>query len=90
MKAHVLISGFVQGIGFRAFVKKHALDLGIKGWVANTQDSRVEAMFVGPKEKIDQMIEMCRKGPFLAQVRDVEVKFVDSDKEEYQTFEIVH
>jgi acylphosphatase len=90
MICHILISGFVQGIGFRAFVKKHAREMGLKGWVTNTGDGKVEALFVGTKEKIDQMIKLCKKGPFLAQVRNVEVKLEDRDKAEYQSFEIVH
>lgn len=90
MVAHVIISGFVQGIGFRAFIRKHAIELGLKGWATNTQDGKVEALLVGPKEKVEEMIKLCNKGPFLADVKNVEVKFDDRDKEEYQSFEIVH
>lgn len=90
MTCHVLISGFVQGIGFRTFVKKHAVELGLTGWVKNTEDGKVEAVFVGPKAKIDNMIKLCRKGPFLAQVRDVKVGWSKEDKDDYHTFEIIH
>lgn len=96
MVCHVLISGFVQGIGFRAFVKKHAKKLGLTGWVANlpagkagTQDGKVEALFVGSKDGIDKILGYCRKGPPLARVKNVEVKFSDK-KGNYDTFEIVH
>jgi acylphosphatase len=71
--AHVFISGFVQGVGYRQFVKKHAEELGLTGWVKNLPDGRVEAVFQGEKKLIEQLIEFCKKGPFMAEVEDVEV-----------------
>lgn len=88
MTCHALISGFVQGIGFRAFVKSKAQDLDLKGWATNTSDGKVEIMFVGSREKIEKMIKLCKKGPFLANVRDVKVEWKDRD-ENYDSFEIV-
>lgn len=85
---NIFISGFVQGVGFRAFIKRNALKLGLTGWVKNLQDNRVEAIFQGPKEKIDQMIEICEKGPFLSEVKDVEVIWEEMD-ENFESFEIV-
>lgn len=95
MTCHVLISGFVQGIGFRAFVKKHARELGLTGWVANTQDGKVEAVLQGRTENIKKMILLCRKGPFLADVKDLKIEWRDPAKGEakkeegYDSFEVV-
>ncbi len=82
---HVLIEGSVQGVGFRQFVKSKANKLNIKGWVKNLPDRRVEAIFVGSKQNLDLMIENCRKGPFLAQVKNIETEELpDQDLEDFQ------
>lgn len=86
-RAHVVISGFVQGVGFRHFVRNKAIELGLTGWVQNTPDNRVEALFSGSKEKIEEMISLCRKGPFLSEVKDVLVEWKEA-KEEFKSFEI--
>ena len=90
MVAHIFISGFVQGVGFRAFVKRNALKMGITGWVKNLQDNRVEALFCGSKETIGKMIELCNKGYFLSEVKNVEVfweKALQEDK--FKSFEVI-
>lgn len=71
--AHIFVSGFVQGVGFRQFVKNKATELGLAGWVKNLPDNRVEAVFAGSKEQIEKIISICRKGPFLSEVKDIEV-----------------
>lgn len=71
MQAHIFISGSVQGVGYRQFVKTNARRLGITGWVRNTEDGGVEAVFCGKQQTIEQMIELCRKGPFLAEVKQL-------------------
>lgn len=76
MKAHVFISGFVQGVGFRHFIRKEAGKLGLWVSVQNLPDGRVEALLEGEKENIDKMIALCRKGPFLAEVEDVVVEWI--------------
>ncbi len=83
---HVLIEGDVQGIGFRQFVKSHANKLGIKGWVKNLPDGRVEAMFAGDQSNINKMVEFCRKGPFLAEVKGLEIE--ELPDQEFESFEI--
>lgn len=89
MVAHIFISGFVQGVGYRRFVRHHGLKLGLTGWVKNLPDNRVEAIFSGPKEKIEKIIEICKKGPFLSEVRDVQAVWDDSEKQIIpKTFEI--
>ena len=75
MQAHFFIMGFVQGIGFRYFVKSNARRLKLTGWVKNTDDGRVEALVQGPKEKIEKLIKLCEKGPFLSQVNSVQVQW---------------
>ncbi len=59
----VVISGFVQGIGFRAWTEYTALERGIQGWVRNRRDGSVEALFVGPPDAVDAMIAACNRGP---------------------------
>lgn len=97
MIAHIFISGFVQGVGFRQFTKRNAIKLSLTGWVRNLPaspqggpDNRVEAVFQGSKEKIDPMIKICRKGPFLSEVKDVDVVWEEKSKEAYEDFEILH
>lgn len=84
---HVYISGFVQGIGFRQFIKSNAKNLNIKGWVKNLPDSRVEGMFAGEPSNIKKLVELSKKGPFLAEVKKVEVEEVPD--QEFEDFEIV-
>lgn len=80
-QARVLISGFVQGVGFRHFVRNKALEIGLTGWVRNLPDGRVEAVLQGSKEKIEEIILLCRKGPFLAAVENVEVTWQEENKQ---------
>lgn len=74
LRAHILISGFVQGVGFRYFIKDKADELGLSGWVKNTSDGRVEAVIEGPNDKAEEMITLCRKGPYLTVVSDMKVE----------------
>ena len=71
---HVLISGRVQGVWFRASTKDKAEQLNIRGWVRNTTDGKVEAVFEGDEENINDMIKWCHQGPPLAEVDNVVVK----------------
>lgn len=84
---HVLIEGNVQGVGFRQFVKSQANKLNIEGWVKNLPDRRVEAMFVGNRESLENMIEFCRKGPFLAEVKDIKIEELPDEK--FEKFQII-
>jgi acylphosphatase len=86
--AHVFISGFVQGIGFRQFIRNNALGLGVSGWVRNLPDGRVEAVLQGGKEDIQKLIQLSRKGPFLAEVENVEVRW-EKVNEKLEGFEII-
>lgn len=86
--AHIFISGFVQGIGFRQFIKKNAEEHGLAGWVRNLTDGRVEAVLKARKEDVEKMIMLCRKGPFLAEVENVEVRWEERE-EKFEGFEII-
>lgn len=76
MKSNVLvvISGRVQGVWFRASTKQKAEQLGLTGWVRNTSEGNVEAVFEGDENLIQEMLEWCHHGPPLANVENVEVK----------------
>ena len=70
----LMIRGVVQKIGFRVWVEREALALGLKGWVRNRRDGAVEILVAGPLPAMAQMIERCRKGPPLAKVESIEVE----------------
>ena len=78
----------MQSVGFRAFVKHQAEKIGLGGWVSNTPDGRVELLLQGEKEKIEKMILLCRKGPFMAEVKGVSVSW-EEVKEEFAAFIIL-
>jgi acylphosphatase len=86
---HVMILGRVQGVWYRASTKQKAEELGLTGWVKNTADGNVEAIFEGEKSTVDEMIAWCRVGPPIAQVDDVKIirKRVDG---EFIGFTILH
>ena len=70
-RVHVTVSGRVQGVSFRDATRQEAERMGLKGWVRNTQDSRVEAVFEGDPNAVNQMVEWCKSGPSSADVEDV-------------------
>jgi acylphosphatase len=65
---HVVFSGRVQGVGFRAFVEEVARRHGIEGWVRNRRDDTVEAVFAGAAGAVEAVIEVCSRGPRGARV----------------------
>jgi acylphosphatase len=73
-RAHVYVSGQVQGVNFRGATQDKAEELGLSGWVRNLQDGRVEAVFEGDSDTVRQMIEWCKSGPSSAGVDDVSVE----------------
>jgi len=74
-RAHVYVSGTVQGVYFRATTREEARDRGVDGWVRNLADGRVEAVFEGPSAAVEAMVEFCHDGSPAAQVTDVEVAY---------------
>jgi acylphosphatase len=70
----VLVTGRVQGVFFRASCAREAARLGVRGWVRNIADGRVEAAFEGPVAAVDAMVAWCRLGPPGAVIEDVRVR----------------
>ncbi|MCD6240005.1 acylphosphatase [Candidatus Bathyarchaeota archaeon] len=87
VRAHVFVSGRVQGVFFRYETRQHARRVGVTGWIRNLPDGRVEAVFEGEKEAVDYMIEFCRRGPPAARVEKVEVIW-EPYKGEFDSFTI--
>jgi acylphosphatase len=85
-QARIYISGVVQGVGFRWFVKSNAKKRGLTGWVKNTDGGRVEALVQGSKEMIEKLIKLCEKGSFLSQVKSVQVEW-EPEVEHFESFE---
>ncbi|PSQ33516.1 acylphosphatase [Halobacteriales archaeon SW_10_68_16] len=76
-RAHVYVSGRVQGVYFRATTREEAREAGVDGWVRNLPDGRVEAVFEGPREDVEEMVAFCHEGSSTARVEDVEVTYED-------------
>jgi acylphosphatase len=74
-RAHVFVAGRVQGVFFRATTRNTAREQGVDGWVKNLNDGRVEAVFEGPEEDVEAMIEFCHEGSSQARVEDVDVEY---------------
>lgn len=89
MQTHIFVLGFVQGVGYRYFVKKKATELGLTGWVKNLPDERVEILVQGKKENIQKLIELCEKGPFFSEVKSVQVE-QEEQIDKFNSFEILH
>ena len=73
-RVHVIISGKVQGVCFRAYTQDTAQVLNLTGWVRNLHDGGVEAVFEGGDEDIEKMVSWCRHGPRMARVDNIIVK----------------
>lgn len=88
VRAHVLISGRVQGVSYRVTCRDEAASRGLTGWVRNLPDGGVEAAFEGPDSDVKAMLEWCRRGPPLASVQDVAVTWEPPQGE--RGFRILH
>ena len=75
VRAHVWVSGRVQGVFFREETRRAAERLNVKGWVRNRSDGTVEALFEGTQQAVDAAIAWCRKGSSRAEVADVQVSW---------------
>jgi acylphosphatase len=74
-RAHVMVSGQVQGVFFRDSTRQKAQELGLAGWVKNTPEGRVEALFEGPSDRVREMVRWCEEGPQQASVENVDADF---------------
>ena len=86
-RAHVFVSGNVQGVYDRANTRDAAREKGVEGWVRNLNDGRVEAVFEGEEDAVKAMVKWCHKGSRRAEVEDVEVEWEDA-KGEFDGFDI--
>jgi acylphosphatase len=86
-RAHVWVEGYVQGVFFRYEASRIAKSLNVNGWIRNLPDCRVEAVFEGEKENVEEMAKFCRLGPPGAHVDDVEAKW-ETYRGEFSSFEI--
>ena len=87
VRAHVFVSGRVQGVFFRSDTRYEANRRRVRGWVRNLSDGRVEAVFEGEKDDVEKLIEFCRRGPHGARVAKVDVQWEDYTGE-FRGFEI--
>jgi len=85
-RAHVFVSGTVQGVYYRATTREQAQERDIDGWVRNLDDGRVEAVFEGPRARVEGMVEWCHEGSDRADVDDVAVEY--GEPEEIEGFEV--
>jgi acylphosphatase len=72
-RVHVVVSGRVQGVFFRASAAEEARRLGLRGWIRNLPDGRVEAEAEGERAALERFVQFCGRGPPAAKVDDVEV-----------------
>lgn len=87
---HLIISGRVQGVGFRYFTKKNAESLGVNGWVKNLANGDVETVIQGEEDRVKEMISYLKSGPVPAKVETIEE--VDGEKstgKSYDDFSII-
>ncbi len=73
VRARVVVEGRVQGVFFRHHTREAAFRVGVNGWVKNRRDGTVEAVFEGDRDRVDEMIQWCRRGPPEAWVKKVHV-----------------
>ncbi len=71
---HLIISGLVQGVWYRESLREAADAQGVTGWVRNRLDGSVEAMLQGEADRVDALIDWCRRGPPQARVEGVEIE----------------
>jgi len=84
MAKHLLISGHVQGVGFRYSMAEEAERLGVKGWVRNRHDGKVEASIDGEPEAVDALLAWARRGPPSACVTDVAISEIEGNFERFE------
>lgn len=88
-RVHIWVSGRVQGVCFRQFTLKNAGELGVKGWVKNLLDGKVEAVFEGESHSIDKLIRLCGQGPSFGRVEHLEL-MKEAYKDEFENFKITY
>jgi acylphosphatase len=74
IRREVTIHGLVQGVAFRYHTSRHALELGVTGWVRNLPDGTVEGVFEGDEVAVNALVEWCRSGPTAARVDRLDLR----------------
>ncbi len=87
MRAHIIVNGLVQGVGFRYFIYRKAVELDLRGFVRNLYNGDVEIVVEGDRDKIQILIEHAKIGPRSAFVKDVKIDW-EEDKNEFSDFRI--
>lgn len=87
VRAHVFVSGKVQGVFFRSEIACQARKLGVNGWVRNLPNGRVEAVFEGEQESITKLVDICAQGPPAAVVESVKVVW-EHYADEFRSFTV--
>lgn len=85
---HIIVTGFVQGVGYRLFAYQLAQQYGIHGWVKNNYDGSVELLIQGYKSDLDFYIDYLRKGPNYSEVKDILIIEKKSPLNLYESFNI--
>ena len=85
--AHIIVSGMVQGVGFRYFVYHRATRFGLKGYVDNLYNGDVEIEVEGERSLIEEIIKEMKVGPRAAHVTDVKIEWKNSESK-YKRFDI--
>ena len=88
-RAELVIEGRVQGVFYRASARQEAERLGLKGEIRNLPGGEVEAIVEGPKERLEEFISWCRRGPPSAQVENVQVSWGPAQGE-FRSFRVTH
>lgn len=86
-RAHVRVTGRVQGVFFRDTARREAVRLGLTGWVRNSPDGAVEAVFEGPSEGVREMVRWCEQGPPDAAVENVDAGY-ETPRDDLTGFEV--
>ena len=79
MKKHLVISGKVQGVGFRYWLQRLAIEKNICGWVKNKTSGNVEALIIGEEKEIRKLIKLCEMGPSSAKIDYVQINDYNKD-----------
>lgn len=82
------ITGNVQGVFFRGFLKDNAEKINVKGFTRNLEDGRIEVFLEGNVDDVNKMVNICKKGPKHSQVRNVEIK--PEKFQDFKTFKVLH
>ena len=79
MKKHLVISGRVQGVGFRYWLRRKAEEKNIFGWVKNKTEGDVEALIIGNEKEVSDLIKLCEKGPSSSNVDHIKISEYKKD-----------